>query len=76
MRIACSIAALCAIGACCIVCPRAMAADRTEIAFPRDPAVIDLRSEFGAKGDGKADDTEASTRYLVPASMLGRRQRM
>jgi hypothetical protein len=29
------------------------------IAFPKDEAVLDLRRDFGAIGDGVADDTEA-----------------
>ena len=32
---------------------------RDSIAFPRDDSVLDLRRDFGARGDGVADDTEA-----------------
>ena len=30
-----------------------------QIVFPKDPSVLDLRRDFGAVGDGKADDTAA-----------------
>lgn len=31
-----------------------------EIVFPDDPkAVLDVKRDLGAKGDGKADDTDA-----------------
>ncbi len=30
-----------------------------QILFPKDPSVLDLRRDFGAVGDGKADDTAA-----------------
>lgn len=46
---------------CCIITLNA-ATDKPikdNISFPRDEAVIDLRRDFGAKGDGVADDTEA-----------------
>lgn len=32
---------------------------KDKIAFPRDDSVLDLRRDFGAKGDGAADETEA-----------------
>lgn len=36
--------------------------------FPNDPAVLDVRRDFGAKGDGVADDTEALQRGLDASS--------
>jgi hypothetical protein len=37
----------------------APAAAELRIVFPSDPAVLDVRRDFGAKGDGLTDDTEA-----------------
>ena len=48
-----AVVVLAAIGAYSMAAPRATGADRTEIAFPRDPSVIDLRVEFGALGSDK-----------------------
>lgn len=46
-------------------------AQKTEAAFPKDPAVLDLRRDFGAKGDGKTDDTEALQRGLDASCGMG-----
>ena len=35
-----------------------------DIAFPRDPSVIDAKRDLGAKGDGIADDTDALQKGL------------
>lgn len=40
----------------------------TECRFPDDPAVLDAKRDFGAKGDGKADDTEALQRAIEASS--------
>jgi hypothetical protein len=46
----------------------ARAADQTRIVFPRDPAVIDVKRDMGAKGDGAADDTDALQKALDAGS--------
>lgn len=38
---------------------RCFSADPVRIVFPDDECVIDVRKHFGAKGDGKTDDTAA-----------------
>ena len=37
---------------------------KISIVFPSDPAVLDAKRDFGAKGDGMTDDTEALQRGL------------
>lgn len=39
-----------------------------EVVFPNDPAVINVRTEFHAKGDGKSDDTDALQKALEAGS--------
>ncbi|MDX2053424.1 MAG: glycosyl hydrolase family 28-related protein [Polyangiaceae bacterium] len=39
-----------------------------EVVFPNDPSVINVRTEFHAKGDGKTDDTEALQKALEAGS--------
>lgn len=47
----------------------AAAADRC--VFPQDPSVLDLRRDFGAKGDGMADDTAALQAAIEASSNRG-----
>ncbi|HRY50620.1 MAG TPA: glycosyl hydrolase family 28-related protein [Candidatus Paceibacterota bacterium] len=42
------------------------------IAFPRDPSVLDLQRDFGAKGDGVADDTAALQAAIEASSNRGK----
>jgi hypothetical protein len=42
------------------------------IVFPDDPSVLDLRRDFGAVGDGTADDTDALQAGLEASSDRGR----
>jgi hypothetical protein len=35
-----------------------------QVSFPNDPSVLDAQHDFGAKGDGKTDDTEALQRAI------------
>lgn len=53
---------------CFVVCPGVAS---EIVRFPEDPAVADVRREFGAKGDGVADDTEALQRGLDASSQRG-----
>lgn len=52
------------------------ASDQTEsaerIVFPSDPSVLDLKRDFGAKGDGVADDTAALQAAIEASSNRGR----
>jgi len=40
--------------------------------FPNDPSVLDVRRDFGAKGDGVADDTAALQAAIEASSDRGR----
>lgn len=42
------------------------------IVFPPDPSVLDLKRDFGAKGDGEADDTAALQAAIEASSNRGR----
>jgi len=46
------------------------------IRFPDDPAVADVRRDFGAKGDGVADDTAALQRGIEASSDRGGRTKI
>jgi len=46
------------------------AADR--VVFPQDPSVLDARRDFGAKGDGVADDTAALQAGIEASSNRGK----
>ena len=48
-----------------LVFPTGAAADTERIAFPNDPSVLDAKRNFGAVGDGVADDTTALQRGLA-----------
>ncbi|MBE0542527.1 MAG: DUF4038 domain-containing protein [Verrucomicrobia bacterium] len=50
--------------------PVPSAAER--IVFPSDPSVLDLKRDFGAKGDGEADDTAALQAAIEASSNRGR----
>jgi hypothetical protein len=40
------------------------------VAFPRDPSVVDAKRDFGARGDGKTDDTASLQKALDFSSGL------
>lgn len=42
----------------------AAAGAQQRYSFPKDPAVLDVKRDLGAKGDGKTDDTEVLQRAL------------
>jgi hypothetical protein len=51
------------------IVPRTAAPER--IVFPDDPSVLNARRDFGAKGDGTADDTDALQKALDASCGIG-----
>jgi hypothetical protein len=66
-----------ALGLALVITP-SMAAE--QFLFPTDPAVLDVKRDCGAKGDGRADDTEALQHALEAGAghdaKLGKRTRV
>lgn len=60
----------------CLVCfcTTSVWADEQEarsVRFPRDASVLDVQRDFGARGDGRQDDTEALQRAIDASCGLG-----